>query len=256
MSILKPANQIGMPTGVVLEKPGRNLDSLTQTSALQALQTSLIHEWKLRGAFDSVLIYGIRPTTMALFHGPPGNGKTMAAKMLASVIDAPLFRVSCEGLLNAYLGKSEQNIRDILEWLATVGEAVVLFDECESLFRKRKNSSGSCDQAIVRTMQVFWQAVDRWESPQMFLLATNRIEDIDEALLSRCETKLEFLGPTREQAELVLDYWAETLHEYGSEQWGPVLRKEIKRKTPVSFRELWQAICSGVRKWIIEESGK
>lgn len=240
-----------MPSGIVLEKPGRNLDSLTQTTALQSLQTTLIHEWKIRHAFSSVEKFGIRPTTMAMFFGPPGNGKTMASKMLASVIGAPLYRVSCEGLLNAYLGKSEQNTRDILDWLAKVGEAVVLFDECESLFRKRGGGSGECSQSVVRTMQVFWQAVDRWETPQIFLLATNRIEDIDEALLSRCETKLEFVGPTREQASLVLEYWAEILHEHGAESWGPVLRKQIGRKTPASFRELWQSICTCVRQWIV-----
>lgn len=245
-----------MPTGVVLEKPGRNLDSLAQTAALQSLQTSLIHEWKIRDAFADVEQYGIKPTTLALFYGPPGNGKTMASKMLASVINAPLYRVSCEGLLHSYLGKSEENIRDVMAWLADVGEAVVLFDECESLFRKRTDSGGSCSQAIVRTMQVFWQALDRWESPQMFLLATNRIQDIDDALLSRCEIKLEFVGPTRDQALLVLEYWAEVLHENGSSEWAPDLRKQFARKTPESFRELWQLICFRVRQWIIAGGSK
>jgi SpoVK/Ycf46/Vps4 family AAA+-type ATPase len=239
-----------MPTGIVLEKPGRNLDSLTQTAALESLKSTLIHEWKIRDAFASVEKFGIRPTTMALFHGPPGNGKTMASKMLASVIDAPLYRVSCEGLIHSYLGKSEENMRDVMAWIADAGEAVVLFDECESLFRRRGEKDG-CSQAIIRTMQVFWQAVDRWETPQMFLLATNRIQDIDEALLSRCETKLEFVGPTREQALLVLDYWAETLHEHGAEDWAPALRKLVQKKTPESFRELWQMISMSVRQWII-----
>lgn len=240
----------GMPAGVVLEKPGRNLDSLTQTAALQSLQSTLIHEWKIRDKFASVERYGIRPTTLALFYGPPGNGKTMAAKMLSKVIDAPLYRVSCEGLLDSYLGKSEKNTRDVMAWLAEVGEAVILFDECESLFRRRSDNSGSCGQAIVRTMQVFWQAIDRWESPQMFLLATNRIQDIDDALISRCETRLEFGGPTQEQAMLVLEYWAEILHDNGSAEWAPVLREQIERNTPESFRELWQSICHSVRMWI------
>lgn len=240
-----------LPAGVVLEKPGRNLDSLTQTAALESLKSSLIHEWKIRDAFHEVEKFGIRPTTMALFHGPPGNGKTMAAKMLSSVIGAPLFRVSCEGLLGQYLGNSEKNMRDVVEWLAEVGEAVVLFDECESLFRRRGEKDG-CSQSIIRTMQVFWQAVDRWETPQMFLLATNRIQDIDDALLSRCEIKLEFVGPTADQAMLVLEYWAETLHEHGAEEWAPVLRKKIKKRTPESFRELWQMISMSVRQWIIK----
>lgn len=245
-----------MPDGIVLEKPGRNLDSLTQTAALQSLKSTLIHEWKIRHAFDSVEKFGIRPTTMALFYGPPGNGKTMAAKMLANVIAAPLYRVSCEGLLDSYLGGSERNIRDVMLWLTNVGEAVVLFDECESIFRTRKHNSSSASQTVVRAMQVFWQAIDRWETPQMFLLATNRIEDIDDALLSRCETKLEFVGPTREQAALVLDYWVETLHEYGADEWSGELRKEIKRKPPQSFRELWQSISFCVRRWIIQKESR
>ncbi len=249
-------DQIGMPPGVTLEKPGRNLDSLTQTEALQTLRRTLIHEWKIRDAFQPVEEFGIRPTTLALFYGPPGNGKTMAAKMLASVIEAPLYRVSCDGLLNAYLGKSEENISRVMQFLETVGESVVLFDECETLFRSRnaEGTGGGCGQAIVRTMQVFWQAVDRWESPQMFLLATNRIEDIDEALLSRCETKLQFVGPTKEQALLVLTYWAEVLHEHGAEEWAPLLRKQFEKRAPVSFRDLWQMICSQVREWILKSN--
>lgn len=245
-----------MPNGIVLEKPGRNLDSLTQTESLQTLKSTLIHEWRIRDAFDDVEKFNIRPTTMALFYGPPGNGKTMAAKMLASVIDAPLYRVSCEGLLDSYLGGSERNIHNVMAWISNAGEAVVLFDECESIFRTRKENSSSAGQAVVRAMQVFWQAIDRWETPQMFLLATNRIEDIDDALLSRCETKLEFVGPTREQATLVLDYWAETLHEYGAETWAPELQKNIKRKPPESFRELWQSISFCVRQWIIQKESQ
>jgi SpoVK/Ycf46/Vps4 family AAA+-type ATPase len=244
-----------LPPGITLEKPGRNLDSLTQTDALQVLRKTLVHEWNIRDAFHSVAEFGIRPTTLALFYGPPGNGKTMASKMLASVIDAPLYRVSCDGLLDPYLGKSEQNISKVMRFLENAGECVVLFDECESLFRTRKaDGGGGCGQAIVRTMQVFWQAVDRWESPQLFLLATNRIEDIDDALLSRCETKLEFVGPTKEQAQLVLAYWAEVLHEYGAEEWAPDLRKRIGNRVPESFRDLWQLICSQVRQWIIKSN--
>lgn len=247
-----PTEERALPTGMTLEKPGRNLDSLTQTDSLKALQSTMIHEWKIRNKFASVEKYGIRPTTLALFYGPPGNGKTMAAKMLASVIKAPLYRVSCEGLLNAYLGKSEENIRNLMEWLADAGEAVVLFDECEALFRKRSDSGGSCAQVVVRVMQIFWQALDRWESPQMFLLATNRIQDIDDALISRCETKLEFTRPTKEQALLVLDYWTETLHEHGAADWSPAMRKQIEEQTPESFRELWQSISHCVRTWIIK----
>lgn len=244
------AQPVGIPTGIVLEKPGKNLDSLVQTDALESLKATLIREWNQRGAFASVEQYGIRPTTLTLFHGPPGNGKTMAAKMLASVTGSPLYRVSCDGLISSYLGKSEQQMQAAMCWLSQAGQAVVLFDECEALFRSRARTADGCSAAIVRTMQVFWQALDRWEAPQMFLLATNRIQDIDDALLSRCETQLEFLGPTADQAQKVLAYWSEILHEHGADEWSPVIRKQISKKTPTSFRDLWQLIAASVRQWI------
>jgi len=240
----------GIPSGIVLEKPGRNLDSLVQTAALNQLKSTVLREWNIRGAFADVEQYGIKPTTLSLFHGPPGNGKTMAAKMLASVTGSPLYRVSCDGLLNAYLGKSEQNMQDVLLWLSQAGQAVVLFDECESLFGRRTGSDSQSGLTIVRTMQIFWQSVDSWEAPQMFLLATNRVQDLDEALLSRCETQLEFVGPTKDQAQQVLDYWSETLHLVGADVWARQVRAQIDRQTPVSFRDLWQLIAAKVRHWI------
>ena len=240
----------GMPAGVVLEKSGRNLDSLVETDALKRLKSTLIHEWKIRNAFKPLEQYGIRPTTLALFHGPPGNGKTMAAKQLAAVTGVPLYRVACDGLMASYLGELERNMRNVLDWLAQAGPAVVLFDECEAIFRRR----GACDSggalAIVRAMQIFWQAVDRWESPQVFLLATNQIEEIDAALISRCETRLEFVGPTAEQAKLVIEYWSEVLHEYGANFWSKELLKAVDKTPPESFRDIWNAVAACVRKFI------
>lgn len=245
---------VGMPDGITQESPGRNLDSLIQTDSLGALQRTLIREWKIRGNFAEVEQYGIRPTMLCLFHGPPGNGKTMAAKMLASVTAAPLYRVSCEGLFGSYLGQTENNMRSVMQWLEQAGPAVVLFDECEAIFKRRGGCESGSTQAIVRAMQIFWQSLDRWESPQIFVLATNRIQDIDDALLSRCETQLEFVGPTATQAKQVLDYWAEILHEYGAEIWSPQIERIIADQTPCSFRDLWQLISAAVRQWITANS--
>lgn len=239
-----------MPDSVVQEKPGRNLDSLVETDALKHLKSTLIHEWKIMNAFKPLEQYGIRPTTLALFYGPPGNGKTMAAKQLAAVTGVPLYRVACDGLFGSYLGQTENNMRSVLDWLSAQGQAVVLFDECEALFRRRGGCDSGAQLAIVRAMQIFWQAVDRWEAPQVFLLATNRIEDIDDALISRCETRLEFVGPTAEQAKLVIEYWSEVLYEYGADIWSKELLKAVDNQPPESFRQIWNAVSDCVRKFV------
>lgn len=141
-----------MPSCIVVEKPGRNLDSLVKNAAMDRLERTLLHEWDIRSAFSDVEQYGIRPTSMAIFSGPPGNGKTMS-----KLTGAPLYRVACEGLIHAYLGKTEQNMRELMDWLSAAGPAVVLFDECEALFKRRGSANDSCTQAVVRAMQVFWQ---------------------------------------------------------------------------------------------------
>lgn len=244
----------GLPQGVTLEKEGRNLDSLTQTETLATLKKTLVHEWNLRQKFAGVSQFGIHPTKLALFHGPPGNGKTMAAKMLAKATGTILYRVSCEGLFASHLGEIEKNMGAVMKFLESAGPCVVLFDECESIFRARGATEGSCANAISNTMMVFWQYIDRWETPQLFLLATNLIDQLDPALISRCELSLEFGPPTIGQAQQVLAYWEEVLHEYGAEKWGKSIRDKLNEgELPPSFRALWQKISRSVRAHIIAQ---
>lgn len=240
-----------MPRAIQHEKPARNLDSLVTTEAMDVLTKTVLHEWQNRDVFDELQAYGIRPTTAAVFFGPPGNGKTVAAKLLAKELGVPLYRVTSESLIDSYMGQSESNMGNVMDWLSHAGAAVVLFDECENLFRKRGGSSG-VQQAIERTMQVFWQKLDRWETPQLFLMATNLIDDLDDALKSRIELHVEFHPPTKEHAITVVEYWAETLHEYGAEQWRDELLQQIRSgKLPTSFRALWQQITNAVRAFVL-----
>ena len=237
------------PPFIIEEKPARNLASLVRNRALDELTAELIHQWHIRDQFAAVSEFGIKPIDRALFYGPPGNGKTMAAAMIAKEIGCKLFRVPCEGMISSLFGGTEQNMAKVLDWLAKQGTAVVLFDECEAIFPSRSESGAdACSQSITRAMQIFWQRLDSWGSPQMFLLATNMIDRIDAALPSRMELKLEFMPPTADQALKVVEYWSEILHEYGSADWAPVFEQQIKSGvTPSSFRELWQTISREVR---------
>jgi len=241
-----------LPTALVLEKPSNNLAALTVNDSLLVLSNTLIAQWKNASAFKELQRYGIRPLDRALFFGPPGNGKTMSAQLIASKLDCPLYRVCCETLLTSEFGGTQKNLSNVMNWLARQPLAVVLWDECESLFPSRSASgSDACTREIVNTMQIFWQRLDRWETPQLFLLATNLIDHLDPALVSRIDLKLEFGPPTKEQALNVLEYWSEVLHEYGAEVWSKQIREKIEvNELPESFRELWQSITTEVRSHV------
>jgi SpoVK/Ycf46/Vps4 family AAA+-type ATPase len=244
-----------LPPGMSLEKPARNLAALAATSSLGELRGTVLAQWGRRKQFSALVKYGIQPINLALFHGPPGNGKTMACGWLAEKLGVSLYRVRCESLVGSHLGATASNFSNMMAWLAQQkSPCVVLFDEVEQILPSRGtgNTADGCRREIASAMTVFWQWIDRWEAETLFVLATNLPAALDAALLSRCELKLEFGPPTPEQASNVIAYWRETLHEFGSDTWGPQLAEVARWE---SFRELFFAVQSAVRKHVAAQPG-
>lgn len=247
-----------MPPALTEEKPAKNLASLCSGESLQRLTAELVVQWEHRALFRDLEKHGIHPLNRALFYGPPGNGKTMSAQVVASRLGCPLYRVCCESLLDSAFGQTQKNLIAVMDWLARQPMSVVLWDECETIFPSRSLShSDACSAVITNTMQLFWQRLDRWETPQLFLLATNMLERVDSALLSRCELQIEFGPPTLAQAVQVLEYWEEVFHAYHPHIWGGALRSAFADgRLPSSFRALWQTINSSVRSVVVSQAGK
>ena len=239
-----------VPAGITLEKPARNLAALATTESLAGLRDVVLRQWGKNSAFAKLAKHGIRPIDRLLFYGPPGNGKTMAAGWLANQIGAPLYRVRCESLVNAYLGGTSNTISRVMQWLESRPKSVVLFDEVETLFQSRTAGSDGCSRELQSAMGVFWQYLDRWEAPTLFILATNMPGRLDDALLSRIGLKLEFGPPTAEQIKGVAAYWAEVLHEYGGAEWGPKLAEQ----SWPSFRALFQGVEQSVREFVTRQA--
>lgn len=239
-----------LPVGLTMEKPARNLAVLATTDSLRHLQAVVLGQWKHGDTFAKLAKHGIRPVDRLLFYGPPGNGKTMAAQWLAQQIDAPLYRVQCEALVTAYSGQTATNVGRVMQWLETQPRCVVLFDEVETLFQSRTRVDGTIGRDLSSAMTVFWQALDRWESPTLFIMATNLPEHMDAALKSRIDLQLEFGPPTPEQIASVAAYWSEVLHEYGGAEWGPGLAGRRWE----SFRALFHGVQAAVREFVTKEA--
>src|ERR1051325_6838289 len=80
-----------------------------------------------------------------LFAGPPGTGKTMAAEILASELDLPMYRVDLSQVVNKYIGETEKNLKRIFD-AADISDMVLFFDEADALFGKRTDVSDSRDR--------------------------------------------------------------------------------------------------------------
>lgn len=246
-----PDSESKLPKGLVLDDKPPFVPRMVMTAQLNKVIKNVVFQWQHREQFQELLKYGIRPLDRLLFFGPPGNGKTLTCYWMAKELGIPVYRVICEQIRESLMGAATRNIAEISDYLNARAEpAICLWDEIESIFIDRAASSGECGREISSALTVFLQALDRWKAPTLIVMATNLEDRLDPALLSRVEMKLRFEGPTAEQCEKLIQYWAELLCKHGSDEWGPPLLERVKQTPATSFRELQQAIAWSARDWV------
>lgn len=125
-------------------------------------------------------------------YGPPGTGKTRAALGVALKIGAPLYQVDYSSVISKYLGDTAKNIKQAFQ-RANFHQAVLFFDEADSLLSKRVGPGESCSTSINQNRNVLMQELDHFEG--IVILTTNLFGNYDEALLRRVERHIEFRLP-------------------------------------------------------------
>ena len=120
----------------------------------------------------------------ALFAGPPGTGKTMAAEVLARDLNLALYRIDLSSLVGKYIGETEKNLRGVFE-AAEQGGAILLFDEADALFGKRSEVKDSHDRYADIEVGFLLQQMEAFRG--LTILTSNGATPLDPALL-RCLT--------------------------------------------------------------------
>jgi SpoVK/Ycf46/Vps4 family AAA+-type ATPase len=128
----------------------------------------------------------------ALFGGPPGTGKTMAAEVLAGDLGLDLYKVDLSGVVSKYIGETEKNLRRIFIE-ARSGNAILFFDEADALFGKRTEVSDAHDRYANIETSYLLQQMEQYDG--VVLLATNLRQNLDEAFTRRIRFIVEFPFP-------------------------------------------------------------
>ncbi|KXZ51556.1 hypothetical protein GPECTOR_12g519 [Gonium pectorale] len=134
-----------------------------------------------------------KPTKGVLLFGPPGTGKTMLAKAVASECGANFLYVSLSSVTSKWFGEAEKYIRAVFSLAHKIAPSVIFVDEVDSLLGKR--SGGSSEHEASRKMKnefmAHWDGLKtRQKDRVMVLAATNRPMDLDEAVIRRMPRRI------------------------------------------------------------------
>jgi len=131
----------------------------------------------------------------ALFSGPPGTGKTMAAEVIANELQLDLYRIDLSQVVSKYIGETEKNLHQIFQESQN-GNAILFFDEADALFGKRSEVKDAHDRYANIEVGYLLQKMEEHEG--VAILATNLSQHIDEAFLRRMHFIIEFPFPDQE----------------------------------------------------------
>jgi hypothetical protein len=132
----------------------------------------------------------------ALFAGPSGTGKTLAAEVLANELGLDAYRIDLSQVVSKYIGETEKNLRRVFD-AAEAGGAVLVFDEADALFGKRTEVRDSHDRYANIEVSYLLQRMESYRG--LALLTSNFKSAIDEAFLRRLRFVVEFPFPDAAQ---------------------------------------------------------
>jgi hypothetical protein len=155
--------------------------------------TAFVTHWpRVLGDWGFAAAYPQARACLALFAGPSGTGKTMAAGIVAAAAGMPLYRVNLAAIFDKYVGETEKQLDRLFDAAADAGIAL-LFDEADVLFGARTQMNSAHDRYANLSVGYLLQRLESHDG--LTILATNLPQNMDEAFARRLSHVVHFHAP-------------------------------------------------------------
>ncbi|MCW4464552.1 ATP-binding protein [Glutamicibacter sp. MNS18] len=168
--------------------PPRTRQALVELATWHGTAQVVREQWRFGQVF------GRGSGTTALFKGPSGTGKTMAAAAVGDALGLPVFRVNLAGLVSKYIGETEKNLDRLFD-AADGSDVVLFFDEADAIFGKRSEVHDAHDRYANLETAYLLQRIERHAG--ICILASNLHQNIDEAFVRRLDLVVDFPAPSQ-----------------------------------------------------------
>ncbi|MEM4202653.1 MAG: proteasome-activating nucleotidase [Candidatus Methanomethylicaceae archaeon] len=195
---------------------------------------------------------GIEPPKGVLLYGPPGCGKTLLAKAVASQTKATFIKVVASELVQKYIGEGARMVRELFQFARTKAPTIVFIDEIDAIGGRRADINVSGEREVQRTLLQLLSELDGFSArgDVKIIGATNRIDLLDPALLrpGRFDRVIEIPAPNQIGREAIFKIHMEKMNVIKIDV------KELARITEGATGADIKAICTEAGMFAIREN--
>ncbi len=161
----------------------------------------ILVEWELNDI--------VKPGYRALFHGPPGTGKTFAASLIGKQTDKDVYKIDLSMVVSKWVGETEKNLARIFD-MAEHKDWILFFDEADSIFGKRTKTQSSQERYANQEVAYLLQRTENY--PGTIILASNLKSNMDDAFTRRFQSMIYFPIPkANERLKIWKTYFSKSL---------------------------------------------